>query len=115
MSIDRFDLDWGSCDTDTRDSRAGSLPHVQVPLRGQLRVRVDDQPARHSELRSKRACRWELLAGAEAAAADLIPEPVLDLPSDWLPTVAVDERQQQLEGLTGHLQLEKTGSSIRPV
>src|SRR5215203_1513921 len=92
----RYWRDWSSdvCSSDL------ALPQHEVALGGQLRVRVDGDPARHSELAGEVAGGGQARARLERALPDRAPYPMLDLRAER-PVAVAGDREEQLDRLTG--------------
>src|SRR5665213_3406430 len=57
-----------------RDARASATAKSEVPFGGELGIRVDDDRARHAELRREVASGGDWRAGAQRSGADRLPE-----------------------------------------
>ena len=66
-------------DRGARDGCRAARTRVEVALRDQLVIRLDDDAARHAELRRERTRRGESRPGGQAAAADSLAKALLEL------------------------------------
>ena len=83
-----------------RDEWASALPEVEVPLGRELRVRLDDDSSRHTQLDGETARGRQLRPAAQRAVADRAPKLILDLRGKRSRS-ASHHRDQQIDGLTG--------------
>jgi hypothetical protein len=84
-----------------RDARGRALARDEVPLGGQLRVRLHDHAARHPELARERARGGEGHAGAQPAGAHGLAELVLELGAER-DAVAVEPEEELGNGAHRH-------------
>ena len=76
------------------DHRPRALRRPEVPLRLELGISVDHDPARDTELRGERPGGGQPLAALEASGADRVTQPLLELVGQRRPGTPVQAEQQ---------------------